>query len=79
MRHDLVLGDTSGYLEELCANHVSGHLKIAPEHVARSVTEYMRKPPVKVLEVAGGYATSKRWARSSIFCLTSSRGTQAAR
>lgn len=51
VRHDLVLGDTSGYLEELCANHVSGHLKIAPEHVARSVTECMRKPPVDVLEV----------------------------
>jgi uncharacterized radical SAM protein YgiQ len=62
VRHDLVLGDASGYLEELCTNHVSGHLKIAPEHVARSVTECMRKPPVEVLEVFRDefYATSKK-------------------
>lgn len=62
VRHDLVLGDASGYLEELCANHVSGHLKIAPEHVSRSVTEYMRKPPVEVLDVFREefYTTSKK-------------------
>ena len=35
IRHDLVLVDGSDYLEELCRHHVSGHLKIAPEHIVR--------------------------------------------
>ncbi len=50
IRHDLVLTDSSEYLSELCEHHVSGHLKIAPEHIVRSVTECMHKPPVEVLE-----------------------------
>ncbi|NPV62215.1 MAG: YgiQ family radical SAM protein [Methanotrichaceae archaeon] len=50
IRHDLALRDTSGYLRELCTHHVSGHLKIAPEHVVDSVTRCMHKPPVAVLE-----------------------------
>jgi uncharacterized radical SAM protein YgiQ len=50
IRHDLVLADSSDYLKELCQHHVSGHLKIAPEHVAKCVTDCMHKPPVEVLE-----------------------------
>jgi uncharacterized radical SAM protein YgiQ len=50
IRHDLVLADSSGYLEELCRHHVSGHLKIAPEHIVRKVTDCMHKPPKEVLE-----------------------------
>lgn len=50
IRHDLVLADRSGYLEELCRHHVSGHLKIAPEHVVGKVTECMHKPPKEVLD-----------------------------
>jgi uncharacterized radical SAM protein YgiQ len=50
IRHDLVLRDLSGYLEELCQHHISGQLKIAPEHIVQKVTDCMRKPPVKVLE-----------------------------
>jgi uncharacterized radical SAM protein YgiQ len=50
IRHDLVLADSSGYLEELCQHHVSGQLKIAPEHIVQKVTECMQKPPVKVLD-----------------------------
>jgi uncharacterized radical SAM protein YgiQ len=49
VRHDLMLADQSGYLEELCQHHVSGHLKIAPEHIANRVTKCMNKPPVEVL------------------------------
>lgn len=49
IRHDLILADESAYLKELCQYHVSGHLKIAPEHVSDSVTRCMNKPPVKVL------------------------------
>jgi len=50
VRHDLVMQDSSGYLQELCRHHVSGHLKIAPEHVVDRVTSCMHKPPVAVLE-----------------------------
>jgi uncharacterized radical SAM protein YgiQ len=49
IRHDLMLADQSGYLKELCQHHVSGHLKIAPEHITDSVTKCMNKPPVRVL------------------------------
>jgi uncharacterized radical SAM protein YgiQ len=45
IRYDLVLKDTSRrYLRDLCAHHVSGQLKIAPEHVADKVTRSMHKP-----------------------------------
>ncbi len=49
IRHDLILADQSDYLRELCQHHVSGHLKIAPEHIANRVTKCMNKPPVQVL------------------------------
>lgn len=32
------------YNEELIANHVSGRLKVAPEHTSATVLNYMRKP-----------------------------------
>ncbi len=45
VRYDLVLRDTSRrYLRDLCSYHVSGQLKIAPEHVAERVTRAMHKP-----------------------------------
>jgi len=50
IRHDLIMADSSPYLEEICRHHVSGHLKIAPEHISRSVTECMNKPPREVLD-----------------------------
>jgi uncharacterized radical SAM protein YgiQ len=50
IRHDLAMADSSGYLKELCSHHVSGHLKIAPEHISPRVTACMQKPPVEVLE-----------------------------
>ncbi len=49
IRHDLILADQSDYLRELCQHHVSGHLKIAPEHIANRVTKCMNKPPIQVL------------------------------
>jgi uncharacterized radical SAM protein YgiQ len=49
IRHDLMLADQSCYLKELCQHHVSGHLKIAPEHITDRVTKCMNKPPVRVL------------------------------
>ena len=35
----------SEYLEELVTNHVSGRLKVAPEHTSPDVLKYMRKVP----------------------------------
>ena len=35
------------YTEELIRNHVSGRLKVAPEHTADTVLRLMRKPPFK--------------------------------
>ncbi len=54
IRHDLILADQSPagteYLDELCRHHVSGHLKVAPEHVSDRVLETMHKPSRAVLE-----------------------------
>jgi uncharacterized radical SAM protein YgiQ len=52
LRHDLVLADTksgAAYLGELCRHHISGQLKIAPEHVAPNVLRIMGKPPAQKL------------------------------
>jgi uncharacterized radical SAM protein YgiQ len=37
--------DEGEYLEELITNHVSGRLKVAPEHTSPKVLSYMRKAP----------------------------------
>lgn len=50
IRYDLALSDTSDYLRELCAHHVSGHLKVAPEHITQHVTDIMHKPSREVFE-----------------------------
>ncbi|HJX55221.1 MAG TPA: YgiQ family radical SAM protein [Methanoregula sp.] len=50
IRYDLALADDSGYLEILCEHHVSGHLKVAPEHVVKKVTDIMNKPDCKVFD-----------------------------
>lgn len=54
VRYDMLLhksGDkaideaSARYTEELIKNHVSGRLKVAPEHTADNVLRLMRKPP----------------------------------
>jgi uncharacterized radical SAM protein YgiQ len=52
IRYDLVLADDSGsrYLDELCDRHVSGHLKVAPEHISPRVTKAMNKPDGSVFD-----------------------------
>lgn len=49
VRYDL-LERQSGYFQELVAHHVSGLLKVAPEHFAEHVTALMRKPGRKAFE-----------------------------
>ena len=51
VRYDLIMADPRGhYLHELCKYHVGGQLKVAPEHVATSVTRAMGKPSVKIYD-----------------------------
>jgi len=50
IRYDLVPPDDALYLAELCGHHVSGHLKVAPEHIVEAVTACMNKPPGEVFE-----------------------------
>lgn len=38
------------FLKRLVTKHVSGQLKVAPEHISDRVLKYMGKPPVKVYE-----------------------------
>lgn len=45
IRFDYVLADKNrAFLRELCEYHVSGQLKVAPEHVADAVLKRMGKP-----------------------------------
>ena len=45
LRYDYILeDDDSEFLEELCKHHVSGQLKVAPEHISKNVLDKMRKP-----------------------------------
>ncbi|QHI71226.1 YgiQ family radical SAM protein [Aminipila terrae] len=51
VRFDYVMADKSDeFLRELCKYHVSGILKVAPEHVSDKVLSYMHKPQKKVFE-----------------------------
>lgn len=51
MRYDL-LDDANGdkYFLELCKNHVSGQLKVAPEHVDDHILKIMNKPSFEVYD-----------------------------
>ncbi len=49
IRMELAL-DNPEYIRELAAHHVSGHLKVAPEHLHDEVVRRMRKPGQKVFD-----------------------------
>ena len=46
VRYDLIPETEDGdkYLKELTEHHISGHLKVAPEHISDRVTQLMNKP-----------------------------------
>lgn len=49
IRHDMILKDKEHghqYLLKLIANHVSGQMKLAPEHCERNVLQLMGKPDI---------------------------------
>ncbi|MCI7619178.1 MAG: YgiQ family radical SAM protein [Firmicutes bacterium] len=50
IRYDYLMADPNcdDFIEELCRYHVSGTLKVAPEHISDRVLYYMRKPSRKV-------------------------------
>ena len=50
IRYDYLLADPDcdAFIDELCRYHISGTLKVAPEHVSDRVLYYMRKPSKKV-------------------------------
>ncbi|MBD5194145.1 MAG: YgiQ family radical SAM protein [Bacteroidales bacterium] len=59
VRYDLAMADTgdqainkinSQYLKELITNHVSGRLKVAPEHTSETVLNCMRKPSFQLFK-----------------------------
>ncbi len=53
VRFDFALADKDGgraFVRELCAHHVSGQLRVAPEHVSDAVLGVMGKPQHKVYE-----------------------------
>jgi uncharacterized radical SAM protein YgiQ len=52
IRHDMVLADRkhgAEYLGDVVAHHVSGQMKVAPEHSERAVLELMGKPGPETL------------------------------
>lgn len=51
IRYDYLLADKdNSFMYELCRHHVSGILKVAPEHVSGRVLKNMRKPAVEVFD-----------------------------
>lgn len=45
LRYDYIMADKNKrFMKELCEHHVSGQLKVAPEHIAEEVLEHMGKP-----------------------------------
>lgn len=49
IRFDYLLADPDrSFLKELCLHHISGQLRVAPEHISDNVLSKMGKPPVSV-------------------------------
>ncbi len=50
-RHDLLVdGYSDEFLKKLCAEHISGRMKVAPEHCAAPVLALMKKPAFDAYE-----------------------------
>jgi uncharacterized radical SAM protein YgiQ len=51
LRYDLLAEKSAGrYLNELCRHHISGRLKVAPEHTQEPILKLMNKPSFKKYE-----------------------------
>lgn len=51
LRYDYIMADKDDrFLKEIIEHHVSGQLKVAPEHVSEKVLKYMGKPAGRIYE-----------------------------
>lgn len=51
IRYDYLMADSNDdFFNELCEHHISGQLKVAPEHISNDVLKYMNKPSTKVYD-----------------------------
>lgn len=51
LRYDYIMADKNDeFFRELCMHHISGQLKVAPEHVSDKVLRYMGKPSREVYD-----------------------------
>lgn len=51
LRYDYLIHDKDdGFFKELCEHHISGQLKVAPEHISSEVLEKMGKPQKEVYD-----------------------------
>ena len=52
IRYDLIPENAEGdaYLKIISESHISGHMKVAPEHISERVTQMMNKPGEAVFE-----------------------------
>ena len=49
IRYDYLVSDNNPkFLEELCMNHISGQMKVAPEHASQKVLGYMGKEKIGI-------------------------------
>lgn len=49
IRFDYLIADQNeSFFKELVCHHISGQLKVAPEHCSNNVLKYMCKPPIEV-------------------------------
>lgn len=72
IRYDYLMADTDDtFFYELCKYHISGQLKVAPEHISDQVLKYMGKPSADVYRqfVKKYKRSTKNWARNNIWCL----------
>ena len=51
LRYDYIMADKSdAFLRELCQYHISGQLKVAPEHCSPEVLDRMGKPHIETYD-----------------------------
>lgn len=71
IRFDYLMYDKDRtFLRELCEHHVSGQLKVAPEHISNTVLQKLGKPSVEVYNsfVKAYKDMNKKSEKSSILC-----------
>lgn len=81
IRFDYLMADPDDtFFKELVEYHVSGQLKVAPEHCAPNTLAYMGKPPIETFNKFKDkfYELSKKAGKNSIWCPTSCPATRAA-